>query len=170
MRKLTKFFTAALVATVMTLAPARAAANSTQTEEEVKATLQRLYTAAAIADIETIDQLFSDDTGTLLLGSDPTEIAVGHEAAVQFWVGLFQYLKEQGYPNNGGLKMVSTGGGPIQVDSAGTVAWVTDMAEFQFAGGNTPFRVTAVMHREQGRWKIIQIHFSVPVPNSALPI
>jgi ketosteroid isomerase-like protein len=169
MRKLTKFFTAALVATVMTVAPARAAANSTQTEEQVKATLQQLYTASANADMETIDRLFSDDTGTLILGSDPTEVAVGHVAAVQFWAGLFQFLKDQGYPNNGGLKMVSAGG-PIQVDSAGSVAWVTDMAEFQFAGGNTPFRLTAVMHREQGKWKFIQLHFSVPVPNSALPI
>jgi ketosteroid isomerase-like protein len=169
MMKLTKFFTAALVATVMTVAPALAAPHPGQTEEEVKAALQKLYTASANADIETIDQLFSDDTGTLLLGSDPTEVAVGHDAAVQFWAGLFQYLKDQGYPNNGGLKMVSTGG-PIQVDSSGTVAWVADMAQFQFAGGNTPFRVTAVMHKEQGRWKIIQIHFSLPVPNSALPI
>ena len=169
MRKLTKFFTAALVATVMTVAPARAAANSSQTEQEVKAALQQLYTASANADIATIDQLFSDDTGTLILGSDPDEIAVGHEAAVQFWAGIFQFLKDQGYPDNGGLKMVSAGG-PIQVDSAGTVAWVTDKAEFQFAGGNTPFRLTAVMHLEQGKWKIIQLHFSIGVPNSALPI
>jgi ketosteroid isomerase-like protein len=169
MSKLTKFFTAALVAAVMTVAPARAAANSVQTEAEVKATLRQLYTASANADIETIDRLFSNDTGTLILGSDPTELAVGHEAAVQFWAGLFQFLKDQGYPNNGGLKMVSAGG-PIQVDSAGTVAWVTDVAEFQFAGGNTPFRLTAVMHREQGKWKIIQLHFSIGVPNSALPL
>jgi len=169
MRKLTKFLTAALVATVMTVAPARAAANSNQTREEVKATLQQLYTASANADIETIDQLFSDDTGTLILGSDPTEVIVGHEAAVQFWAGLFQFLKAQGYPNNGGLKMVSAGG-PIQVDSAGSVAWVADMAEFQFAGGNTPFRLTAVMHREQGKWKIIQLHFSIGVSNSTLPL
>ena len=96
-------------------------------------------------------------------------MAVGHEAAVQFWAGLFQYLTDKGYPNNGGLKMVSTGG-PIQVDSAGSVAWVADMAEFQFAGSSTPFRLTAVMHREQGKWKIIQLHFSVGVPNSELPI
>jgi ketosteroid isomerase-like protein len=169
MRKLTKFFTAALVATVMTVAPALAAPPPDQTDEEVKAALQQLYTASAAADIETIDQLFSDDTNTLLLGTDPTEVAVGHDAVVQFWAGFFQYLKDQGYPNNGGLKMVSTGG-PIQVDSAGSVAWITDIAEFQFAGGNTPFRVTAVMHKEQGRWKIIQLHFSIPVLNSTLPL
>jgi ketosteroid isomerase-like protein len=44
------------------------------------------------------------------------------------------------------------------------------MAEFQFAGSSTPFRLTAVMHREQGKWKIIQLHFSIGVPNSQLPI
>lgn len=34
----------------------------------------------------------------------------------------------------------------------------------------TPFRLTTVMHLEQGRWKIIQLHFSIGVPNSDLPI
>jgi ketosteroid isomerase-like protein len=121
MSKITRFFAAALAAIILAQAPALAAANPNKTEEEVKATLQQFYTASANADIETIDQLISDDTGTLILGSDPTEVAVGHEAAVQFWAGLFQYLKDQGYANNGGLKMVSTGG-PIQVDSAGSVA------------------------------------------------
>jgi len=138
-------------------------------EDEVKARLAQLYAASTNGDLNAIDGLFSGDPHALLLGTDPTEVVTGHTNIVQFWQDIFQALGSLGYPNNGGLPIVAAGP-PLQVDVHGAVAWVADQPTFQFAHGSVPFRLTAVFHKEGGEWRIIQIHFSIGVPNSTLPI
>ena len=49
---------------------------------------------------------------------------------------------------------------------AGTMGWFTDEPWFGFpGGGGMRTRVTGVVHREDERWKVIHLHFSVGVPD-----
>lgn len=48
----------------------------------------------------------------------------------------------------------------------GTMGWFVDEPWFGFrCGGGTRTRLTAVVHEEAGRWKIVHMHFSVGVPD-----
>ncbi|MDQ5852249.1 MAG: nuclear transport factor 2 family protein [Chloroflexota bacterium] len=138
-------------------------------EEQVKDRILQFHQAATNGDVDLMAQLFSNGPDVQVIGSDPTELAVGHAAVVQFWTGLFQYLRDLGYPNNGGLPTVSSDTS-IQVGHEGAVAWAVDFPTWQFRNGEVPFRVSLVLRREQGEWKFSQVHFSVGVPNADLPM
>ncbi len=138
-------------------------------EQRIKELIMRFHEAATHANLTFMDQIFADDPHVQLIGSDPTEVVVGHAAVVQFWTDLFQALRDLGYDNNGGLPTVSTGES-IQVRHQGAMAWATDFPTWHFAHDTVPFRQTLVFQREQGDWKISHVHFSVGIPNSELPL
>ncbi len=47
----------------------------------------------------------------------------------------------------------------------GSLGWVVDQPAFVFPDGSVmQSRLTAVMRREDGRWKLVHLHHSVGVP------
>ena len=57
-------------------------------------------------------------------------------------------------------------GGDIVAYEEGTVGWVADCGAFVLPDGSVaPFRITAVFHRENGSWRLVQEHASVAVSN-----
>ncbi len=158
-------FSSFIPASVMAMGPTVSA----PVKDEIKGLILEFHEAATNADVDFMDEIFSNDPEVLLIGTDPAEVIVGHAAIVQFWSDLFQALRDLGYPNNGGLPTVSSGAA-IQVNHMNSVAWAVDFPTWQFRNGDVPFRVTFVFHRKRGEWKIIQIHFSIGVPNADLPI
>jgi len=53
--------------------------------------------------------------------------------------------------------------------SEGTVGWVADRPRFRLDDGTeSPIRLTAMFHKEQGAWKMVHFHVSVGVPNEDL--
>jgi hypothetical protein len=47
-----------------------------------------------------------------------------------------------------------------------SVGWVVDRPTFVLAdGGSVSTRMTAVMRKEEGEWKLVHAHWSVGVPN-----
>ena len=50
----------------------------------------------------------------------------------------------------------------------GSVGWMGDRAAWRLQDGTeVPFRLTAIFHKENGDWKIVQFHTSVGVPNES---
>ena len=47
----------------------------------------------------------------------------------------------------------------------GTVGWAADRPTFVVGGKEIPLRLTLVLHREGGEWKVVQLHSSIGVPN-----
>ena len=131
--------------------------------------LQEFYAASTFADIETIDRLVSNSPQATFLGTAPGELFQGHDEIVEWWQGIFDFLESFGYPNNGGLPLVSTGE-PVQVERRGSVIWVVDEPMFQFQNGDAPTRLTLVLKIEQGEWKIAQGHFSIGIADNTLPL
>jgi hypothetical protein len=59
--------------------------------------------------------------------------------------------------------------GTIDAWRDGAVAWATALGEFQLtADAAIPSRVTAVLHRDEGDWKMLNWCFSLAVPNEQL--
>jgi ketosteroid isomerase-like protein len=143
--------------------------------EQITTLVVQYYTAMTNADLSFIDDVTSTAPDAIAIGTDPTEVFVGHEAIVAWWQGIFEFLDMRGYPN-GGLPTIHDNS-LLQVNHKDGVAWATDTATWQFAGanasfpdGSVPFRLTLVFRKEQGQWRIVQQHFSIGVSNTELPI
>jgi hypothetical protein len=56
--------------------------------------------------------------------------------------------------------------GEVKAYEEGTVGWAADQGHFLLPDGSeVPFRITAVFHREDGDWRLVQEHASVAVSN-----
>ncbi len=61
---------------------------------------------------------------------------------------------------------VKVRGGDIEAYEEGSVGWVADRGAFILPDGTeAPFRLTAVFHKQDGEWRMIQSHASFPVSN-----
>jgi ketosteroid isomerase-like protein len=54
----------------------------------------------------------------------------------------------------------------VEVHVAGEVGWAEGRGRFTHPGGaERPARFTAVLLREDGRWRVVQSHASIGLPN-----
>jgi len=134
--------------------------------DEIKGLVMQFHNASATGDLDFMEHITSSASDALAIGSDTSEVIVGHDAIVAWWQGLFDFLASIGY-ENGGLPVVSPVN--LQVGHRGSVAWAAEQAVWHLANGDAPFRLTLVFRKEHGQWKIVQQHFSNGVANSELP-
>ena len=91
-----------------------------------------------------------DDEVTIFIGTDPDEwwdTPASSKAA----------FKEQ-LESTGGFAI--TAGGPVGY-SDGDVGWAADQPTMQIGDHRVPMRMTCVVHRVGGAWRIVQGHLSV---------
>ncbi len=116
---------------------------------ELKNLVLRLYEAVSCGDGLFIERLMSHQDGLLLIGTDPDEWCSGYENVV----ALFKKLMKEMV---GGFPIVP---GDPQAYIEGTVGWIADRAKFRFSDDlEIPFRFSAILHREDGGWKLVQWH------------
>jgi ketosteroid isomerase-like protein len=100
-------------------------------------------------DVASFDDLVADDA-KLIIGTAPGEW-IDDRARMRFGFEAEGLRLEPGEP---------------QAYEEGTMGWVVDEPTFVFPDGSeVPIRLTAVMRRDAGRWKIVHGHFSVGVPD-----
>ena len=125
---------------------------------ELIAFIQAYYCASARGDTAFLTEFIARDTETIVIGTDDTEWWEGGDTIVATWTAAWQ--------NRGGLPVVQSEPRAFRV---GDVGWIVDRAVWQLPNGRTvPFRLSAVVRREHGRWLLAHAHFSVGVPNDAL--
>jgi|CXWL01.1.fsa_nt_gi ketosteroid isomerase-like protein len=146
--------------------PLAVPAQATNLEAEITAFVESFHAASTAGDLNAIERHISRSPDAFFMGSDATEIFIGHDDIVQWWVDLFAYLETFGYS---GLEVVSDGV-MTQINRVGPLVLVADEATWRFNNGDLDFRLTLVLRKEQGRWKILHGHFSNPLPNDALPL
>lgn len=122
---------------------------------ELKAVLLSFYEALTTGDIGFIKNITSRRDGVLMIGTDPNEWWADYETIIR--------INEAQIKEMGGIPIEA---GDPQAFSQGSVGWVADQAKVKLPDGSeVPFRLTGVLHKENGEWKMIQWHVSIGVPN-----
>jgi hypothetical protein len=124
-----------------------------QPSTEIAEVLRRIYAAVSEGDEGTLAGALSGSDGLVFIGTDPDE-----------WFedpgSIRDMLKAQAQAG------VTVRPGPIAAFEEGSVGWVADRGVFVLPdGGEMPFRMTMVLHREDSAWKVVQEHASVGVTN-----
>jgi hypothetical protein len=117
----------------------------------VKEAMLRFYDRITANDVGAFDELVSSDPATLVVGTAPGE-----------WVTERDRLRF-GFEAEG--LRVEPGPNPIGHEEGG-LGWVVDEPTYFFPGGSSMrTRLTAILHQEDGRWKLLHMHVSVGVPD-----
>ena len=110
------------------------------------------------ADIEAIADMFSTDPATLVIGSDPTEWWIGHDAIINAFKSQLQL--------SGARRIIP---GDLQTFSHGTFGWAADRRSMRLQSGqDLTIRETFIFHKAAGKWRIIQMHASLAATNEML--
>ncbi len=117
--------------------------------------LRSFYERFSAHDPEGFGDVIASDPAVSVIGTAPGE---GHQDR-DAWVSAYrQFIPEVG------LRL--TGGDAPRAWEEGTVGFAVDEPRFVFPDGSfIPTRLTAVLHREDGGWKVVHLHFSVGVPD-----
>jgi len=125
----------------------------------VEAVVEQLYDVMRCADLQSAEELLSADL-TVAIGTDEEEWESDRATAVAGFVAQTREV------------------GPLRVQagsprgySEGVFGWFEDRALVTFADGESaPVRVTGVVRHEHGRWRLIQVHTSIGLPNAELSL
>lgn len=116
----------------------------------VKEAMLRFYDRLSAGDVASFEELVSASPATVVVGTAPGEIVAERERL------RYGFEAE-------GLGMTATG---LRAYEEGSVGWALDEPTFTFPDGSAmKTRLTAVLRREDGRWKMVHMHVSVGVPD-----
>jgi len=122
---------------------------------ELRELVFKWYEAYSNGDISFVKNFQSCQDGVLGIGTDPTEWWTDCET-----INKMNETQMQAMPE---VKIVP---GDVLAYSEGTVGWIADRARWKFPDGTEiPIRITAVLHKENGEWKMVQLHGSFGVSN-----
>lgn len=122
---------------------------------DLRDVMLRFYEALSSGDMSFLDRHISTADEVRGIGTDPEE----------WWAGgrLVEVWKEQVEAMGGSMPLAA---GDPEAYSEGSVGWVTDRPTLKMPDGNeVPLRFTAVFHREEDEWRIVQSHGSLGVSN-----
>ena len=124
--------------------------------EEIRRVVHRWMTANSEGDSESALGRMSEHPGALTIGTDLAEWSKGKQTRA-IWGRQMEEL--------GSFPMIWD---EIEAWEEATVGWAC--AKFTLIAGERAFdaRATYVLHLERGEWKIVQIHWSLPVSNEVL--
>ena len=126
----------------------------TEVQEEVHAALDQMLDAMNAGDAERLRSLLSERADAVHIGSDPGE-----------WSTSNEFADDVAGSTNDVMLLADDIGTHVQ----GEVAWAEGRGRFRDSSGNQrPFRMTGVLVREDGRWKVAQLHVSIGVPNAEI--
>ena len=126
----------------------------TWAQDEVRAVLDQLIDAQNAGDAERTRLLLSERPDAIHIGTD----------AEEWWTSkrLVDAVAAAGDGDD-----IRGAAEDIDVHVQGDVAWAEGRGRFtNESGGERPVRMTAVLVREDGQWKVVQSHASIGVPNA----
>jgi class 3 adenylate cyclase len=121
--------------------------------EELRALVLRMYRLWEARDIAGFEKMFTESASLLVVGSDSKEWMTG-AAAVNVFLGQLEAMPE-----------FTVGTWAPTAYSCGDVGWIADQPLLTFQDGSERLRQTATFVLENGHWRIVQWHASLPQPN-----
>lgn len=125
---------------------------------DIEQLMRDVANALEEGNVAFIEESTSREPGTVVIGSAPEE-----------------YMRDQ--DKIFGLYRDSTPEGPMQVHvridevrgyEEGSVGWSDSTGTFERNGESVDVRHTSVLRRENGRWRLVQTHASIGIPNERL--
>ena len=133
---------------------------SPQTQAAVQATLQQWKDAYTQRDLDGALAVIAPDDDVVGIGTGPDEWRVGPEQ--------FKAQIERDFAQSEALSVDYE---PLVVSEAGPVAWVAGRASVQARVDGQDLtltgRFTAVLEQRDGKWLLMQTHFSLPAAEQA---
>ena len=117
--------------------------------DEVRDAMLRFCERLSAGDVASFDELVPREPAALITGTAPGEWVTERDRM------RFGFEAE-------GLRLEAKD--PVGYEE-GSLGWVVDQPAFVFPDGSVmQTRLTAVMHQEDSRWKLVHMHVSVGVP------
>jgi hypothetical protein len=127
-----------------------------QQSDGVRDGLLRFYERFSSGDAAGFAEVIAQADGVSVIGTGPGE---GHDNRDE-WISSYEKMLR------GEMAGARLEAGDPRAYEEGAVGWGVDQPQFVFPDGSRlPTRLTAVLHDEQGDWKILHLHFSVGVPD-----
>ena len=127
-----------------------------QVDQELKEFVVNMYEAVSNGDSVFLENFLADQGNVLMIRTDSNE----------WWSKANTIIEQLKTQAQSGVKLVP---GNLVSFSEGSVGWMADDGKFVRPNGDeAPYRMTAIFHRENDEWKLIQAHVSKGVPNSEL--
>jgi uncharacterized protein (TIGR02246 family) len=128
----------------------------------VQAVLDNYARAWETLDFELFSDVFSHDPGLVVFSAVPSESYMGWEA---FQKGVQKTFKE-----SEGVE-IAFQDVAITVHSSGNLAWVTCREDWKLMHQDQPVsdegaRMTWILEKQDGQWKVIHAHWSLPQENN----
>jgi hypothetical protein len=122
----------------------------------VREAILRFYERFSAGDPAGFADILATGDGVSVIGTAPGE---GHDER-EAWIRSY----EQGM--SGEMAGMRLEGNDPRGFEEGSVGWGVDTPAFVLPDGSTlPTRLTAIVRREDGEWKVVHLHFSVGVPD-----
>jgi ketosteroid isomerase-like protein len=126
----------------------------TEAQDEIRAVIDQLLEAQNAGDGDLVRAMLSQRADAVHIGTD----------AEEWWTG--KQVADAAAASPGGDDILASAD-DIDVHIHGDVAWAEGHGRFTNAsGGERPVRMTGVLVREDGQWKVVQSHASIGVPNA----
>lgn len=104
----------------------------------------------------SIENLYSLMDGVVIIGNDPNKWFDDYDS-------LLAWIKA------GGSVAAEITVHNLKAWFEGTVGWAMNRVTVKFLNGiEIPVRHTRIFHKEDGAWKIVHLHVSIPVPNEKI--
>lgn len=131
--------------------------------EKVKAVIDRFGRMWEDEDMEAFANIVAQDADIIIVGTDSAEVWQGYEAyrdARQRQYESFENVEFNVYDQQ------------IRMSEGGTVAWFSETFDLVTIAQGNPvslegIRLTGVLEKRRGYWRIVQLHNSVPVLGQA---
>jgi ketosteroid isomerase-like protein len=125
---------------------------------EIEQVLRDVVEAIANSDLDEIGRRTSRDPCAVAIGSDPAEWSEGYDQ-------IMRLMRDSTPDAEIGI---TAGLDDVKAFAEGTVGWAAGHGYFEIGGKRVPVRITAVVHQEDGEWKMVQTHASIGVPNERM--
>lgn len=120
--------------------------------DEIRAAWDEVVAAQNAGDAARLGRVLSERADAVHIGTDPGE-----------WWTSADVVAVMGNLGDEGVRVVTD---DVEVHLADEIGWIEGHGRFTRPGGaERPARFTAVLAREDGRWRIVQSHSSIGVPN-----
>ena len=125
-----------------------------------KTVVSQIWEAFENQDLDLLSKTFANDPNMIILGTDEAERWVGVEAFLEAEKRMFAAFK---------VEKIVTRDEVLAIHQSGEVAWFSTLADGDGTTKNGEqiqvrgARITGVVEKRDGRWRIVQYHSSIPV-------